>query len=453
MPFGPVARRSTIQKSGFRMFATKAVLKVAVVSAVILFAFWFRLYFQDATHWDRPIRADAGQYYSIGWNLVHHGVFSMTHPSDVAPTPDGYRGPGYPLLVALSIIIGGEERWYSYLLFWQAVMGALAVALTMAIARQWLSFPYAIAAGLLLAMWPHTVTLSGLVLTETFFGLMLLLGIYLLGIAIKRGEACFFALGGIIFGYAALINPMILLFPVILALLLTICKRRYALLFLICALVLPAIWAARGVTLDSGRTTGERLMENVLAGMEPEFDYNDTPAVMDARARVYIGVEMYKQDRRDLVNWILGRIEEKPAMYARWYLVGKPLRFWQWPMLGNGDIYVYRVIESPFQVQPFYRAVASLCSSLNPWLMAASMCFVLVFAAILINRKPDAVDAHLALAALMFIYATSLHTALTPDPRYATPFRSFEIMLALSLLAMTLNYAKQSRQSRLNSST
>lgn len=426
----------------------EGVAKFACAAAVVFFALWFRLYFQATTHWDHPIRADAGQYYSIGWNLVNHGVFSMAHPSDSTPPPDSYRGPGYPLLVALCMQLGGEEHWIGYLLFTQALMGALSAALTIAIARQWLSFSYAIVAGLLVAIWPHTVSLSGLVLTETFFGFMLLLGTYLLGFAIKHQNTYLYVLAGLVFGYSSLINPAILLIPVLIATILACFQRKYAVVFLICALSLPGTWAARGAMLESDRTSTGRLMENVLAGMEPDFDYGDTPTAMDARARVYIGMQVYKHDPLELLDMILSRIRDNPALYAKWYLIGKPMRFWQWSILGNGDIYVYRVIESTFQVQPFYRGIAALCFSLNPWLLYASLGFLPIFAVRIFRHKLPDQQVHLAVVVLLFIYATVLHSVLTPDPRYATPFRPFEILLSVSLLAFVLDYLQAWRQSR-----
>lgn len=428
------------------MVSSKKVLKFAAFASVVLFALWFRTYFHATTFWDHPIRADAGQYYSIGWNLVHHGVYSMTFPSDEVPTPDSYRGPGYPLLVALSMLIGGEDNWYRHLLFWQALMGALSAGLTMAIARYWLTFPYVIAAGLLMAVWPHTVTLSGLVLTETFFGVTTLLGIYVLGAALKRNHVFLFVLSGLVFGYAALINPMILLFPILISTLLLAFHRKYAVLFLVCALVLPTSWAMRGASLESGRSSSERLMENVLAGMEPEWDYTHTPAVKEARARLASGIETYKQDPSEVVELIFTRIMTDPALYAKWYFIGKPLRFWQWSMLGEGDIYVYTPIATTFQIHPLYRGIASLCASLNPWLTGASFLYVLTFVVTQGRQGAGKREAHLTLVVAIFVYATALHTALTPDPRYATPFRPYEIMLALSFVALVLDHLKKSRQ-------
>ena len=426
----------------------KKVVAPAITLAVVLFALFFRLHFMATTQWDHPIRADAAQYYSIGWNIVHHGVFSMTHPNDSTPNPDSYRGPGYPLLIALTMLLGGDEYWLRYLLVIQAALGALSVALTMAIAKKWLSFPYAIAAGLLVAVWPHMVTLSGLVLTETFFGFSLLLGIYMLTLACKRQQGSLYAAAGLVFAYSALINPAILLFPILATLLLALSQKRYAVLFLICALSLPMAWTARGMTLDEGRSSSGRLMENVFAGLDPDFDYSWTPAAIASRERVMEGVQRYKQDPEVALQMIIERLVERPTYYLRWYLLSKPVRFWQWPIFGHGDIYVYEVIASPFERQSFYRVVVSLCYGLNPWLMATAFLSVPLILVTANRYRPQHKTVPLLLVALLFCYATGLHLLLVPDPRYATPYRPFEILLALSFIAFVHRQWYSSRQKR-----
>lgn len=53
----------------------------------------------------QPIRADARQYVLYGYNLAHHGTFSREFPAS-APSPDSFRLPGYPLVIALSLFTG-----------------------------------------------------------------------------------------------------------------------------------------------------------------------------------------------------------------------------------------------------------------------------------------------------------------------------------------------------------
>src|SRR5690606_7301559 len=114
-----------------------------------------------------------------------------------------------------------------------------------------------------------------------------------------------------------------------------------------------------------------------------------------------------------------------------------PVRFWQWSIEhGDGDIYVYPVITSPFQTRTFFRAIASVCLNLNVWLMLSASCLVVVAAVKAACGRVHELGAPLVLVTLLFLYATALHTLLTPDPRYATPYRPFAILLALSFVAL-----------------
>ena len=207
----------------------------------------------------------------------------MAVPGEATPSPDSYRSPGYPFLVALSIKMGSE---YKGLLLMQAILGALSVALTIAIARTWLPFAYAMLAGLGVAVWPHLVTLSGYVLTETLFGFTLLLGIYLLICATRDKRPYQYALAGFAFAYSALVNPAILIFPLLIGAVLIFSHRKCAVLFLLCSLSFPMAWGARGAMLDSTETSSGRLMENILAGNEPDFDYTLLPEALVASSKV-----------------------------------------------------------------------------------------------------------------------------------------------------------------------
>jgi 4-amino-4-deoxy-L-arabinose transferase-like glycosyltransferase len=415
----------------------KEKLGLIAAVAVVFFALWFRLEYQANTIVDHPLRADAGQYVRIAFNIVEHGVVSQHLPGEAPPQPDSYRGPGYPLLVAAAMLWSGVEgNWFHALLVMQAVLGTLTVALTILIARRWLPDSYAIAAGLVVAIWPHTVTMSGYILTETFFGFTLVLATYLLCRAESGRRALWYALAGLVFSYAALINPSILLFPVLLAAFFVLTQRKYAVVFLLCALIVPLLWSARGALLESGRDSSGRLVENVLAGMEPQFDYVDTPAANEARSRYQARMESYQQAPLDALHAIAGELAAQPGYYLKWYLWQKPQRLWQWSMLGDGDIYVYPVNRSPFFTNPFYRVIASICHSLNTWLLVAAVGAVLLVAATGERQNPLRKSFPFVIVVLLFMYATALHMALTPDPRYATAYRPFEIMLAVSLVAL-----------------
>jgi 4-amino-4-deoxy-L-arabinose transferase-like glycosyltransferase len=425
----------------------KEWIELGIGTAVVFFALWLRLEYQATTLVDTPLRADAGQYFRIAWNIVNHGVFSMDYPGEAIPSPDSYRGPGFPLLIASSLVLGGEG-FYSHLMFTQAVLGALSVALTIALARIWLTPAYSIATGLLVAIWPHLIVMSGYVLTETLFGFTLMLGTYLLCSAKKNEKPYRYVLAGLVFAFSALVNPAILLFPVLVCAGLFFTTRKSAVIFLLCSLLLPTAWSIRGSMLETGRTTGGRLMENVLAGMEPDFDYGDSAQAKAAKTRIFAGLKSSRENSLGELNNIVDRLVQEPAFYAKWYLVDKPQQFWQWSIVhGRGDIYVYPVVFSTYQTNSFYRAMASLCVGLNLPLMFAAFGFVLVFSTRAARGKLQDDDIPLAIVTVLFVYATVLHSILTPEPRYAIPFRPFEMLLAVSMVALAHQYLRDRKQS------
>lgn len=420
--------------------------KFACSLAVVVFAFWFRFEYQANTVIEYPLRADAGQYYNIGWNIVHHGVASMAHPGEDAPAPDSYRGPGYPLLVALAIFLGGDEKGYAYILIIQAILGALSAGLMIAIARQWLPFSYSLAAGVLVAIWPHLVSLAGNVLTESSLGFFLLLSVYLVTRAVHSGRLHYYILAGLAFAYTTLINPAMLLLPVAITVLLALFRKQYLLVFLCLSLSLPVAWSIRGAMLESGRSTSGRLVENILAGAEPGFSYDFSPATLEARSRVMPAIAEYKDDIWGALGAVADRVTSDPAYYLNWYVLQKPAQLWQWKILGDDDIYVYPVIVTPFHIQPAYRFIISFCSSINIILMVAAFTFMLLLIARSLSRGLRAEDLPLLVVTLVFLYANVLYSVLLPDPRYATPFRPFEIVLAVSLLFMCHRFVQEHRQ-------
>jgi 4-amino-4-deoxy-L-arabinose transferase-like glycosyltransferase len=418
--------------------------------ALVLFALLFRIGYQTTAEVDSPLRADASQYTFIAWNMLNHGMVSMAAPGTPNPQPDSYRGPGYPALIASAILLGGEDHWYFPLLIMQAVLGALSVLLAMLIVRRWLPWGYTLLVGGLVAVWPHLVTLTGYVLTETFFGFSMLLAIWLLCRAQDRQRAYLYVLAGLVFGVSALINPVILVFPLLAAAVLFFSNRRLASIFLVCALLLPVAWSIRGMTLDVERkaSSSGRLMENVLIGLEPDFDsyYHQDPRGWEANQRVQAALALYRRDPPAAYAAIGQRLASDPGFYLKWYVLEKPLRFWSWSIgQGAGDIYVYPTTMSPFETKPLYRIVAAVCHGMNTVLMLLAFAATVLLLAKAMKRRLGREDLPLAWVTLLFVYATAIHSALAPDVRYSTPFRPTEIILAVTCLAMLQQEIRSAR--------
>ena len=97
--------------------------------------------------------------------------------------------------------------------------------------------------------------------------------------------------------------------------------------------------------------------------------------------------------------------------------------------MGEGDIYVYPTGNSPFEFSPAYRVVAALCRSLNPWIFVTAIAGCLLA---LLRRQQAHPD--ISATALMLTFVTLVYSLLQAEPRYSTPFRGLEIMLAMFAL-------------------
>jgi hypothetical protein len=154
-----------------------------------------------------------------------------------------------------------------------------------------------------------------------------------------------------------------------------------------------------------------------------------------ARRRVGEGSGLYVRDKNAAYAAVFARIRENPLYYAAWF-AQKPALLWQWSIAqGAGDIYVYPMLASPFESNVFCRAVAAICCGLNTPIAIAAFVGALLVLLLAWRGRLRPQDQALLLCALTFCYAELAYTALAPDARYANPFRPFEIVLAMSLLA------------------
>lgn len=160
-------------------------LKILLVAFIIaIFAFIFRVSYNETTIVDSPIRADAASYVVYAFNLSEHGVFSKDRNSN-NPEPDAFWAPGYPLFLAAIIKTVGTDfdKFYPSVLYIQAFLGALTVGLVVILGSLFLPLWGASIAGILTTFSPHLVSMGGYVLTETLFSFFLMLSIFLFCLA------------------------------------------------------------------------------------------------------------------------------------------------------------------------------------------------------------------------------------------------------------------------------
>lgn len=419
---------------------------------VVLLAFVVREYFVLVTVVDIPIRGDIREYVLYAWNLHYHHVFGLSQPDAPVAVPDAYRSPGYPWLLALCMAIRPSGfGWYALALQMQVVLGTLTVWLTMLLGRQWLAWGWAIAAGLLLAFWPHHIAATGALLSEVTFGFALMAGLVLSGIALSRRSA-WWALGaGVAFGYAYLVNPLIALFPPLLAWLLwRRAGRAASLCFGTVFFLAVAGFAIRNVQLPPPEHHAPgRAAINLVQGSWPQYHaawqaaiHGDPigKAILDE-----IDDETRLVDARPLegLRVVARRMGRAPLYYGPWYLWEKPLLLWDWEIrMGPGGEYVLVVRESPLERNPTLRGVGGLLHRLNPLISLVALAAMLGVAWRWRNATTTARAIGFATAALG-LYLTLIHDVFQAEPRYANAYRGIELVMLVAGIHYALHWIRQ----------
>lgn len=415
------------------------------VGAVVLLAFLIREYFVLVTVVEIPIRGDTREYLVYAWNLYHHGIFSSASPAASIPIPDAYRFPGYPWLLALSIWLSPHGNgWYQLALQMQVVLGTATIWLTMLLARRWLNLGWAIASGVLLAVWPHHVAATGALLSEVLFGFTLMVGLYYFARAIESRHHGLLALASLAFGYAYLVNPLIALYPPLLALLIWREKARKASLFFVGVFLIPVLaFGLRNMTLDQSRVQAShagRAAINLVQGSWPEYhhawqaQHQGDPGGIQIMRQIDAEIGLLSGDPIRGLSLIAHRIRLDPGYYTRWYLWEKPVLLWAWEVrIGPGGVYVVDVKNSPLDTHPLLRWSTAILMTLNPLLTMLGLGGAVSLLIGGLRHATWAPAAALATAALA-VYLTAVHTIFQAEPRYATAYRGIEILLIMTCL-------------------
>jgi hypothetical protein len=135
---------------------------------------------------------------------------------------------------------------------------------------------------------------------------------------------------------------------------------------------------------------------------------------------------------------IFEKLAEHPWRSAARYLYKKPAELWGWGIvIGQGDIYVYPTQNAPFQTNRAWIALEAACHALNMPLM------LLMLASLLIAwrqvRQLSRSGYHPQEAAFISVlcmagFVTLVYSLLQAEPRYSIPFRSFQMLLAMTAL-------------------
>lgn len=427
--------------------------RVALILITCL-AFGFRYYYVLHAQILQPVeqsnaRGDAVDYYNYARNLIDHGIFSKSNPSSTEPVRDSYRDPGYPIFLAAWLKISDQSSmWYASVLISQAMLGALTVSFLVQLSRSSLPIRWSLVAGVLMAIWPHSVAMSGYLLTETLAGAICAWALLFLHHAIARCSKSGIFFSGIIFSAAALTNAVIYPFGCVACLWMRwrkVLNTRLTLSLAVGSLALVMPWMLRNSQLPAENSSSSgRALDNLVQGSWPSYQSAYQAAIRhDPRGEIIMSaidreIAAVHANAMHGMGLIWRRISSHPLEYATWY-ISKPYLLWGWDIgMGQGDVYVYPTRNSPFATNPLYRAVIAVCHALNGLLFwcAAGGCLLILLASPL--SSPG-----LSATALLLIYTTAIYSVFQVDPRYSVPFRGEEILVATIAVRMAWRWVSR----------
>lgn len=413
----------------------------ALCTLVGTLALGLRLYYVTHVVMFQPANApgakgNAVQYYNYARNLVQHGVFSADPIGTLHPVGDSFRDPGYPVFLAAWMkIFPLWDSWYAAVIFSQAVLGAATVVLWLMVGRRRMPQGWLFAAGLLMAVWPHSISMSSHLLSETLYGFLLALAMAVFAAGTNNPTLRWAVIAGICFTLAAFTNSVLLPFAILLAAYLALFRRlasRFALIIVAVAACLMAPWMIRNSMQRTDQpSSSDRAFMNLVQGSWPLYHsvYMASVIKHDPRATQIEGqidqeVSVIETNRRAGLAMIWQRMSARPGHFALWYLK-KPALLWDWNIrIGVGDIYVYVTYHSPFETQPVWRAIEAICYSINGAI--AVLALIGCMLALCFYKASNEVTA----TALLLLFVTCVHSLLQAEPRYSIPYRGAEIMLA-----------------------
>lgn len=432
---------------------------LVLAGLVVLYAFCLRAVYVEMAQVAFPIRGDVNQYVLYAWNLAHRATFSTALPQVPDAKPDSYRGPGYPVMLAAAMLAAGHsdlplrpgpqgttalgyesDTWMRLALAVQVLLGTATVGFSIAVARYWQSRNWALATGIVVAGWPHLVTFCGVLLSETLFAFLLLLSVWALCKAHAHGAKRAMAGAGFAWGAAYLVNPVVALFPPLVAIVLACrCGWRKALVFLTCFAVLPLAWGVRNATYAHDAGALRRMQENFVQGSWPayHFAYNNRSQYAGAREVLDdIGAEttLLERDPGKGIRAIFHRMAREPETYLQWYLVDKPFLLWDWILrIGWADIYFLPTQHSPYARIPMMKAMKYAYECVNPYVFGLAALATFGILGETLRRRTRLSFEPLVLS-LLVVYLTGVHDVLQAEPRYSVPYRPEEVLLAIAAL-------------------
>ena len=328
-----------------------------------------------------PPSGDTEAYFAMARFLATgKGPAILSHP------------PMYPIFLMFTDVLSGGPLWITWVA--QALLGALIVPMTYGLGRR----IHSDLAGLCAAAWcavdPFQITMTQVLLSETLFTALLIVGLWTLATAYERQSTALFAWAGALLSLAALTRSVLLPLAgyfIVMALLEPKTAPAYRCVRAVAFTVAFSVPMA-GWSLVVRHMTGHWLVASVqkgwnsYEGLNPDFD--DPGAI--ARWQAGMFHEMYDhhlQDPVELDNYFWQKTKTVVGLHpfrTVKLMARKFFKFWRiWPYFPYG--LGQRIISGAFMI-PLLLLMMWGCwgewsrRSTAPWMSGVLMGFVLFYA-------------------------------------------------------------------------
>lgn len=420
-------------------------LRYLLVLVVFILALGLRLIYVYELEIEAPFRADAGKYCRLAYNLAKQHIYTQdTQPPYTIETS---IAPAYPIFLSLITVASRNiPQFYYMTLIIQAILSAATVALSYLLFCRYLTLWASLLGTFLVIISPHLVVYSGYVLTETIFTFFLVLGAYLYTISATKSSIFWGLAAGAIWGLACLTRPALLLFPIFLLGYWVLCKGyvgKTLKIHLAVMVGLLILWTPWQMYIHGKEKKYSPSAVSFALGSYPNLIYKSA----NLKGYPYREDPKYEEMGESLgaaAKVVWERVKEDPAIYLKWYLVGKPILFWNPNVaVGWGQAFVYQVISTSYHKHKVLRTTYEFMMKYH---------FIFVILALVLSGiviigsafKKIVTDEFFIITSsgLLLVYFTIIHMILAPLPRYSFPLYPFCYFLSIAALQYGLSVGR-----------
>ena len=429
------------QARSTRILAALALLVILLLGASL------RLRAALETETWPSLQGDSIDYVSAAYNLRQFGVFShentWAHATQIAPKPDALRDPGYPAMLALLMPAHPDQAFLKRALLLQALLGVLVIAASYLLVALLLPRPAALAVAALIAVNPQMISLGASLLTETLFSLSVVACLYALVRATLRQSIVWYGVAGILIGLSALVRPTLEFLPLLLvpALAWFVPSARWKpCIALLLGMVLTfGPWIVRNERAIGAASDPTLMTNTLLHGSYQDFMYRGEVQSLGYPYRFDPTSAAVRTPGQSLAR-IRDDFDSDPAGMLRWYLLSKPVRFFDWAFVeGSGSIFVNTVRRSPYLEGQRDFVLSYEAMYFLHWPLIVLSCLGTAIAlAAAVRRGRNLEQGTVGVLAVVMVFVVALHVMGLPLGRYSVPFRPLTYLLAMYVLVSAM---------------